>query len=325
MAQAQHHPLLDAESFPDIIDEIILQSPRSVQHAFRSASTAYRDRVDSLLCRHIAISTEQLLIVVQTLNGAKVPCIRCESPGGERIPGLRWNAFEPDERARFLSLLAHVRRLDLGNFPQILTQLDRPIIQALCNVNSVRCHGLLRKPVSFPFAFRELRCAITLQCQADMWGGGMRWRQPPIAEGVVECADSVSAVRKLHVDVWFDPEEPGLPSARVHLHHPESVTDVVVRFRALDPGDLKRSRDAVPSALEMGMLTDVLALAVDGLPRVRWTVVVDETEVRGEWLGLPDGEEIGEAVVEFVQRGLERRGEERAIKLFTCWVDGRDP
>lgn len=149
----------------------------------------------------------------------------------------------------------------------------------------------------------------------------MRWRQPPIAQGVVECAD----VRKFHVDVWYDPEEPGLSGARVHLDPPESVTDIVVRFRALDPGDLKRSRDERPAPLEMGMLTDVLGQAVEGLPDVRWTIVLDEAEIKPDWLGLTEGEDMGRSVVEYVERGLEKKGDVGGIKGFSIRTDGRDP
>lgn len=277
-------PSLDANMFPSIVDSIITHSDRSTRFAFRATSREHRDRVDAALCAHLALFAEGL-IALTTSDGETVPCVRASAPGGERVPGLKWSAFDAAERARFLALLKYARTLDL--------EVGRATALAsvgahLTGVKTVRC--CRGSEVPLPFGFRTLESSITLQCAADIGVGGMRWRQPPIAEaklalnGGRDPGGDHDQVSTWHITVRFDPEERGLCGARIGLRAPTSVRHVRLDFRPLPAGELRRSRDEPPEARELGMLADAVAMAAHCIETARFTIALDARRCQAQWV-----------------------------------------
>lgn len=317
---------LDANMFPSIVDAIISHSDRATRFAMRQTSREHRDRVDAALCAHLTLFAEGL-IALTTSDGQTVPCIRASGPGGERLPGLKWSAFEASEQARFLALLKYARVLDLEvgrAAPALATVADY-----LTGVRIVRCKAKsVVVVVPLPFGFSTLESDITLQCCADIGLGGLKWRQPPIAEAVL--APNVVAEGKGVCSTWcvkvhFDPEEPGLCGARVGLRAPSSVKHVRLEFRPMEFGSLKRSRDDHPEPRELGMLADAVAMAAHCIEKARFTIALDARKCNANWVSWPreemaPGELIG-AVYRAVRRTARRvigddEGVESAMRRF---------
>lgn len=313
---------LDADMFPSIIDAIIDHADRATRFAFRATSREHRDRVDAALCAHLEIHADGR-IALTTSDGATVPCVRASAPGGARLPGLKWSAFEPGERERFLALLKYARVLDLETGSSSSRRAPGALASLGAHLTGVRtvrwCLGReiyssAADVAPLPFGCDTLESAVTLQCRAEFGVSRMRWRQPPIGEALL----SHSGVTTWRVGVHFDPEEPGLCGARIGLRAPRGVKHVRVEFRPLEPGELKRSRDEDPEPRELGMLGDAVAMAAHCIEEARFTIAINVRRCQAAWFSWPRDEiEPGE-LVGAVYRAVRRTATE------VIGVDGVD-
>lgn len=290
---------IDATMFPTIMDTIITHADRETRFAVRATSREHRDRVDAALCAHLALYAEGL-VALTTSDGQTVPCVRAVGPCGERLPGLKWSAYEAGERARFLALLRHVRVLELEGRAGL-----HSLARFLTGVRTVRCGRGRASEQPLPFAFSTLESDVTLQCAADIGIGAMRWRQPPVAEAALAPSPG-AGVSTWHVTVRFDPEEPGLCGARIGLRAPTSVRHVRLDLRPLEPGELRRSRDAPPEPRELGILADAVAMAAHCIARAQFTIALDARRCDPAWVSWPRDEMAAGELTGAVYRAVRR-------------------
>ncbi|BEI84366.1 hypothetical protein CcaverHIS002_0409700 [Cutaneotrichosporon cavernicola] len=298
MSPPERRSSIDATMFPTIMDTIISHADRPTRFAVRATSKEHRDRVDAALCAHLSLFADGRISLTMS-DGQTVPCVRAVAPGGERVPGLKWSAYEAEERERFLALLRHTRVLELEGRAGL-----HSVGHFLTGVRTVRCRSGRESHHPLPFAYSTLESEITLQCQPDIGIGGMRWRQPPVAEAAL--APSLGNSHVWRVTVRFDPEEPGLSGARIGLRAPTSVRHVMLDFRPLEPGELRRSRDAAHEPRELGMLADVIAMAAHCIDRAHFTIALDARRFDPAWVSWPRDEMAAGELKGAVYRAVRR-------------------
>jgi hypothetical protein len=84
------------------------------------------------------------------------------------------------------------------------------------------------------------------------------------------------------------------------------VRHVRLEFRALEPGELRRSKDAAPEPRELGMLADAVAMAAHCIERARFTIALDARRCDPAWVSWPRDEMAAGELTGAVYRAVRR-------------------
>lgn len=197
---AAHATWFEATSFPSLIDLIFTHADDDVLFAFRGVCTAFRDRADRQLIRHLVVETRRIRTLTQGVQ------LAVTTPGGRRIPRQRWASTK---------LIRHVKVVDLKgqqtmSGPNWLTRLPRLKVlrEKLDGVDHDEIHRpladthiLVRSPLAREVVERNPTDMIIVPRL-----GPSRWEHEPFINKFLPCSLTI---------VLLDPPDGYLPALRV--------------------------------------------------------------------------------------------------------------